>query len=1116
MTSSGFRPPHFSEDIAWLPAWLQPREQTLVDDQTCKAQENIGREDAGYNTCHLFLSGTDNTPVGSTPSGNLLHFHLHLSSNGTSQYTTSQSYNGLQTEGSKSNDMLSMQPQISTSPHEGGFPHKTEVKNDMSNTLIKSKSSKSSSPSIFKNGKSSRRKHQEKVDRRSLMNTDIANAVELSIAASEALSISELVNSASASEVFPVSSVLEVALRVKQARIQLCQQRLANISDCVTDVVDETVLLQDLDEDTMADACEDVGLSVKLVDTTSDNLCSSSPVLMPNRCSLSASFSRVLDTPISANDYGRDVEVQNKRLKSQEVHFGGICNQRKSEDTLALNTLSKHSPSESLLGVLQEKLSGDPTLVLDTFSADRHLEYHSSQYVQTNIKIAKKQGMNDGIANAYLLHTQESILSSSQILKPGSNVGAKDEVVHVAPEKFRSRWLGGWTLKNAKVSEPKDQNTVGRTTKFAARETSFISESVDIFPDENSLVKKQEVGPITASQSSVAYKGLCSTNTKIEFSQELMSSYNLSMADPLCSVVPCSISSEDANVNVGINKKRTEEETNKCLNPTLENGLEDVQLRTTGPHDEFGNGEGHVCKTNNEDSVSTTQRKLASLKKYSMIMPWNTDSDTRSDYRILSLLKSGNSEFLAFEENIDCFKTSSRKDYTSSEKTTPRIASCKDNEEGHEDHLQGMPITKLANQMEGHDETADREAELDVHHPEERSSPLVLNHRMLRRLRASKIVSSNDTGYVTLETASAPKELKTRDESGHKPHSGYRTRSSTRSGKRLKRSNHLPVSRKEENACLTSYHLKDRKRMMLQGLEFLLTGFSSKKERELEMMIRKHGGFIVPDVPQPPTSGQNRRFKWKYQQLPVMLSTKKLQTSKFLYGCAVNAFVLKENWLMDSIVANSLVPPETYMILPNNNSKKHQRIGQPVHSTNLTYIFDKVGIMLHGKHSFCTNMEKIIKHGGGQVFKTLQWLVHNLNNGRVSLGAIVIEDENGACRHLRHYALEQKLPMMHSTTPFPDPVNSRQQQKHEHGYGLLPSCSQGSFSVLFDFIIFLILSDSSHSPDSAYIFARRSAPQILASGSMGKPLISSAAFSRKPAHGPSRSTMHASSAQMLV
>ncbi|KAF9603401.1 hypothetical protein IFM89_035847 [Coptis chinensis] len=377
-------------------------------------------------------------------------------------------------------------------------------------------------------------------------------------------------------------------------------------------------------------------------------------------------------------------------------------------------------------------------------------------------------------------------------------------------------------------------------------------------------------------------------------------------------------------------------------------------------------------------------------------MPRNTDSDTRSDYRILSLLKSGNSEFLAFEENIDCFKTSSRKYCTSSEKTTPRIASCKDNEEDHEDHLQGMPITKLANQMEDHDETADREAELDVHHPEERSSPLVLNHRTRRRLRASKIVSSNDTGYVTLETASAPKELKTRDEvcyaeqntippltflhsshptppfedqgppkkkvhfleaddtfqqRSHKPHSGYRTRSSTRSGKRLKRPNHQPVSRKEENACLTSYHLKDRKRMMLQGLEFLLTGFSR----------------------------QNRIFKWKYQQLPVMLSTEEvcvdmtatsyrltgcyifmqLQTSKFLYGCAVNAFVLKENWLMDSIVANSLVPPEKYMILPNNNSKKHQRIGQPVHSTNLTYILDKVGIMLHGKHSFCTNMEKL-------------------------------------------------------------------------------------------------------------------------------------------------------------
>ncbi|KAF9614818.1 hypothetical protein IFM89_020741 [Coptis chinensis] len=156
---------------------------------------------------------------------------LRLTSH-SSKYTPSQSYNGLQTEGPKSNDMLSMQPQISASPHEG-----------VSLT------------------KQSRRKHQEKVDCRSLMNTDIANAVELSIAASEALSISELVNSASASEVFPVSAVLEVALRVKQAWIQLCQQRLANISDCVTDVVDETVLLQDLDEDTMADACLQVGIS---------------------------------------------------------------------------------------------------------------------------------------------------------------------------------------------------------------------------------------------------------------------------------------------------------------------------------------------------------------------------------------------------------------------------------------------------------------------------------------------------------------------------------------------------------------------------------------------------------------------------------------------------------------------------------------------------------------------------------------------------------------------------------------------------------------------------------------------------------------------------------------
>lgn len=57
-------------------------------------------------------------------------------------------------------------------------------------------------------------------------------------------------------------------------------------------------------------------------------------------------------------------------------------------------------------------------------------------------------------------------------------------------------------------------------------------------------------------------------------------------------------------------------------------------------------------------------------------------------------------------------------------------------------------------------------------------------------------------------------------------------------------------------------------------------------------------------------------------------------------------------------------------------------------------------------------MGKIFKHGGGQVFKTIQWLVQSLRKGAIFIGAIVVEDESSASRHLRHCASEQNLPVM--------------------------------------------------------------------------------------------------------
>ncbi|XP_065865516.1 uncharacterized protein [Euphorbia lathyris] len=137
-----------------------------------------------------------------------------------------------------------------------------------------------------------------------------------------------------------------------------------------------------------------------------------------------------------------------------------------------------------------------------------------------------------------------------------------------------------------------------------------------------------------------------------------------------------------------------------------------------------------------------------------------------------------------------------------------------------------------------------------------------------------------------------------------------------------------------------------------------------------------------------------------------------LQTTKFLYGCAVNAVILKVKWLADSIAAGSRLHPEKYMILGNRAGTPYAEFGKSYHYENSRRILDRVGIMLHGKPSFCTKLALIIKHGGGQVFKTLQRLFQRLDGDKISVGAIIAEDDNKVSRHLKHCASERKLAIL--------------------------------------------------------------------------------------------------------
>ena len=64
--------------------------------------------------------------------------------------------------------------------------------------------------------------------------------------------------------------------------------------------------------------------------------------------------------------------------------------------------------------------------------------------------------------------------------------------------------------------------------KLFVGETSFLSESADVAPDENSFVPKNETSSKLASQSSIPFEGLCDkANEEILLSQVQSSSLSL-------------------------------------------------------------------------------------------------------------------------------------------------------------------------------------------------------------------------------------------------------------------------------------------------------------------------------------------------------------------------------------------------------------------------------------------------------------------------------------------------------------------------------------------------------------------------------------------------------------
>lgn len=180
----------------------------------------------------------------------------------------------------------------------------------------------------------------EKCSVKYLKGANINEAVELSTAASEALVIDEIMKSDS--KALEAASILEVALRVKQARLH----SLEDANDCSSVETDNNDSLLDLDDFEMADAFEDVGISFGIYD----------------QCIGSLSISQVKETPVSQNHHECANHHCYSELWAEQINFGKTKNQSQgsfSSDTVPIKNWDLEYPKET-------KVSGDPVLCSTT------------------------------------------------------------------------------------------------------------------------------------------------------------------------------------------------------------------------------------------------------------------------------------------------------------------------------------------------------------------------------------------------------------------------------------------------------------------------------------------------------------------------------------------------------------------------------------------------------------------------------------------------------------------------------------------------------------------------------------------------------------------------------
>jgi len=269
------------------------------------------------------------------------------------------------------------------------------------------------------------------------------------------------------------------------------------------------------------------------------------------------------------------------------------------------------------------------------------------------------------------------------------------------------------------------------------RETSFLTESVDIVPDENSRVLNHDPNCAIGSQLSVPSEGSHNKpNESILQSQDVIRCFSPSLTDPLCSFVPCSLSLEHANYNTHIDKGNDSED----FVPSVSEFEVDNFQRILEKNVNFDRSDDKVMSMLDDKDLLITEarmdeqvtRKLArvehsSLKTYSTILP--------NQYLNLNY----NLTALPIDESMGSAASLGTKIPESL--SAPTHADGNKNKEDNQhlvDHKSIIEITngKCYNELKPADEN-------DISAEPTQDTPLILNHR-IRRCLLGPVSVAND------------------------------------------------------------------------------------------------------------------------------------------------------------------------------------------------------------------------------------------------------------------------------------------------------------------------------------------------------------------------------------